>query len=123
MNTPVTARVDAWLWSVRVYKTRSEAADACRGGHVTVNGKAAKPATTVAPGDRVAARSRGWDRVLEVVDPIHRRVGPGPAAACFVDHSPPPPAAEEYVVPVFRDRGTGRPTKRDRRAIERLRDR
>lgn len=114
-----STRVDKWLWSVRVYKTRTIATDACHGGHVAVNGSAAKAATTVSVGDRVEVRAGGRDRILEVVRVIDKRVGAAVAADCLVDHSPPPPAAE-YVAPTgVRDRGTGRPTKRDRRQIER----
>jgi ribosome-associated heat shock protein Hsp15 len=113
-------RVDAWLWAVRVTKTRSQATDACRGGHVRVNGTPAKAATPVRVGDRVEARVAGRARVLEVGRLIDKRVGAPVAAECYVDHSPPPPARDE--VPVFaRDRGAGRPTKRDRRRLDRFR--
>jgi ribosome-associated heat shock protein Hsp15 len=119
-----TVRVDRWLWSVRIYKTRSDATDACRGGHVKVNGAAAKPATTVRIGDRVEAFAHDRQRMLEVVDLIDKRVGAAVAAACMVDHSPPPPPREERLVPLFsRDSGAGRPTKRDRRALDRFRER
>ena len=115
------ARVDRWLWAVRVTKTRSVATDACRGGHVRVNGTPAKPATQVRAGDRVEVTLNGRRRVLEVVRLIDKRVGAPVAADCFVDHSPPPPT-EGKAVPAFaRDRGTGRPTKRDRRRLDRLR--
>lgn len=117
-------RVDRWLWAVRIYKTRSEATDACRGGHVKVNGAAAKPATTVRVGDTVEAFAHDRQRVLEVVEIIDKRVGAPVAARCLVDHSPPPPPREERLVPLFtRDAGAGRPTKRERRAIDRFRSR
>ncbi|HSL58699.1 MAG TPA: RNA-binding S4 domain-containing protein [Acidimicrobiales bacterium] len=116
-------RVDRWLWAVRIFPTRSAATDACRGGHVRVNGAPAKPATTVKVGDRVAARAGGRDRDLEVVRLIEKRVGAPIAAECLVDHSPPPPPREERPGPVFeRERGTGRPTKRDRRQLDRFRE-
>lgn len=115
-------RVDRWLWAVRLTPTRSAATDACRGGHVRVNGAPAKPATTVKVGDRVALRFAGRDRDVEVVRLIERRVGAPVAAECLVDHSPPPPPREERLPPVFeRDRGAGRPTKRDRRQLDRFR--
>ncbi|MBG7603197.1 MAG: RNA-binding S4 domain-containing protein [Actinobacteria bacterium] len=118
-----TARVDQWLWSIRMTKTRSDAAAACRGGHVKVNDKSAKPSTAVKIGDRVEAKIHDRDRILEVVKLIVKRVGATVAVDCYVDHSPPPPPKEEYV-PVFqRDRGAGRPTKRDRRQLDRLRGR
>lgn len=115
-------RVDQWLWAVRIYKTRSAATDACRGGHVKVNGASVKPASAVKPGDRVEARAYDRDRVLEVVRLIDKRVGAPIAAECLVDHSPPPPERDPYVGPAFlRESGAGRPTKRDRRQVDRLR--
>lgn len=114
-------RVDQWLWAVRVYKTRTASTDACKGGHVDVNGTSGKAATPVRPGDRVEARfANGVVRILEVVQPIDKRVGPPTAVTCFVDHSPPPPE-RDAVAPLFRERGAGRPTKRDRRELDRLR--
>ena len=119
-----SARVDQWLWAVRMTKTRSDAAAACRGGHVKVNGKSAKPATPVKVGDRVEAYVHDRQRILEVTTLIVKRVGATVAVDCFVDHSPPPPPEREVDVPVFqRDPGTGRPTKRDRRELDRLRGR
>jgi ribosome-associated heat shock protein Hsp15 len=116
-------RVDRWLWSVRVFTSRSEATEACRGGHVRVNGRAAKPAATVRVGDRVRACVHGRDRILEVVRVIERRVGAPIAAECIVDHSPPPPP-RDLSAPVFaRDAASGRPTKQDRRRLDRLRAR
>jgi ribosome-associated heat shock protein Hsp15 len=116
-------RVDRWLWAVRLYKTRSAATDACRGGHVRVNDTPAKPATPVRIGDRVAARVHDRDRVLEVVRVIDKRVGAAVAAECVVDHSPPPPPAELTRPAFIRDPATGRPTKRDRRQLDAFRDR
>ena len=118
-----SARVDQWLWSVRMTTTRSDAAAACRGGHVKVNGKAAKPATTVRVGDRVEAYLHDRERILEVTTVIVKRVGAALAVECFVDHSPPPPTAESDVAVFQRERGTGRPTKKDRRDLDRLRGR
>ena len=116
-----TTRVDRWLWAVRVFKTRSDATAACRGGHVRVNGAAAKAATTVRVGDRVDARAHGRDRVLDVARVVDKRVGASIAAECVVDHSPPPPPRDR-TVPVFvRDAAAGRPTKRDRRQLDRFR--
>jgi ribosome-associated heat shock protein Hsp15 len=116
-----STRVDRWLWAVRLYKTRSEATDACRGGHVRVNGVSAKPATTVRIGDRVEATVHGDERILEVVGIVDKRVGAPVAATCVVDHSPPKPPREEEPVFFVRDAGAGRPTKRDRRRLDRFR--
>lgn len=115
-------RVDRWLWAVRLYKTRAVATAACRAGHVRVNGTAAKPATPVRVGDRVEARAGGRQRVLEVTQVIDKRVGAAVAAECLVDHSPPPPPKDDFPV-VLRDPGTGRPTKRERRHLDRFRGR
>lgn len=116
-------RVDRWLWAVRLYRTRSAATGACRGGHVRINGTPAKPASVVRAGDRVEVTLHGRERLLEVVRPIGTRVGAAVAAECLVDHSPPPPT-REHLPPAFaRDRGTGRPTKRDRRQLDRFRGR
>ncbi len=113
--------MDKWTWAVRLYKTRSAASDACNGGHVQVNGKPAKPATKVQVGDRVEARLDQRDRILEVVRVIDKRVGAPVAATCFVDHSPPVPD-RATTPPVFeRARGAGRPTKRERRTLDRHR--
>jgi ribosome-associated heat shock protein Hsp15 len=115
-----SARVDQWLWSVRIYPSRSAATTACRGGHVRVNGRTAKAATAVRVGDRVEATHGDRRRVLVVTRVIDKRVGAPVAAECFVDHSPP----QERPDPVFRrDPGSGRPTKRDRRQLDRLRRR
>ena len=84
-------RVDRWLWAVRLTKTRSGAAQACRAGHVQINGVRAKPAATVKPGDTVRLRIGDRERVVEVVRLIETRVGAEPAAACLIDKSPPPP--------------------------------
>jgi len=117
-----STRVDRWLWAVRLTKTRTDAAAACRGGHVRVNDRPAKPATTVTPGDEVRVRSGGTTKVVEVVRIIQKRVGAPDAATCFLDRTPKPPP--EALVPVARrDRGAGRPTKRDRRVLDKFRQR
>jgi ribosome-associated heat shock protein Hsp15 len=123
VDEPEATRVDRWLWAVRVYKTRSLATSACQGGHVRVNGAPAKPATKVRIGDTVEARAGGDLRILDVVQVIEKRVSAPLAAGCVVDRTPPRPEPE-YVAPhLVRDRGTGRPTKRDRRYIDRFRSR
>jgi ribosome-associated heat shock protein Hsp15 len=114
-----SARVDQWLWAVRLYKTRSAATDACRAGHVRVNGSSAKAASQVRAGDRVEAHLHGRSRILEVLRVIDKRVGASQATECLIDHSPPAEARKDLVF--ARGRGTGRPTKRDRRELDRLR--
>jgi len=116
-----TARVDKWLWAVRLYKTRTAATEACKAGHVRVNQASAKPATALGPGDTVRALVEHRERVVEVVRPISNRVGAAIAATCFIDHSPVVAPSEAVGFVFARPRGTGRPTKRDRRELDRLR--
>lgn len=112
--------MDRWLWAVRLAKTRPDAAAACRGGHVRVNGKPAKPATMVSPGDEVRARVGNVTRMVDVVRVIQKRVGAADAATCYIDRTPAPPP--EASAPVARrDRGAGRPTKRERRVLDKFR--
>ncbi|MDN5750413.1 MAG: RNA-binding S4 domain-containing protein [Pseudonocardia sp.] len=115
-----STRLDRWLWAVRLTKTRPDAAAACRGGHVRVNDRPAKPATPVQPGDEVRARLHDVTRIVEVTRVIQKRVGAVDAATCFVDHTPTPPP--EALIPVARrERGAGRPTKRERRVLDEFR--
>ncbi|WP_330295002.1 RNA-binding S4 domain-containing protein [Streptomyces sp. NBC_00503] len=116
-----SARVDVWIWSVRLTKTRAIAAAACRAGHVRVNGERAKPAQSVRAGDEVRLFHAGRERIVVVRRPVTKRVGPPVAAECLIDNSPPPPTPVEAAVVGIRDRGAGRPTKRERREIETLR--
>jgi ribosome-associated heat shock protein Hsp15 len=115
-----STRIDRWLWAIRLCKTRSEATALCRGGHVELNGRPAKPASAVGVGDRIQARVHGRDRVVEVVKVIDKRVGAPLAAECYADHSPPVPETDRTPT-LVRERGTGRPTKRERRQLERWR--
>lgn len=88
-----SARVDAWLWAVRVYKTRSAGTAACRAGHVRIGGERAKAAQPVRPGDELRVRIAGFDRILVVKEPISKRVGAPLAAAAVEDRTPPAAAA------------------------------
>lgn len=122
-ETAATVRVDSWIWSVRLTKSRSMAADACRGGHVKVNNESVKPSHQLRVGDEVRVRQDQRERIVIVSKLITKRVGPPVAAECYVDNSPPPPPRELFVRVAVRDRGAGRPTKRDRRDMDRLRGR
>ena len=121
----MSVRVDKWLWAVRAFKTRTKSNDACTNGRVLVNNVVAKPATKIKPGDVVTANRRDRQLVYTVLIPIEKRVSAARAAECLEDHSPPPVPRTPRDISVFarRDRGTGRPTKRDRRQIDRLRGR
>ena len=113
-------RIDRWLCAVRLAKTRPVATQLCEGGHVRINGHSAKPSTRVRIGDRVEAVIAGRERVVEVVRVIETRVGAPVAATCYIDHSPPP--ATETLPPGFEwARGAGRPSKRLRRELDRMR--
>lgn len=119
----MAVRVDKWLWSVRVYKTRSAATEGAKSGKILVNGEVAKPSTKLKVDDTVEAFLKERTIVYVVVELLEKRVGAGVAASAFVDNSPPPVASNhESAVPHGRrERGQGRPTKRDRRDIQKLR--
>lgn len=117
-------RIDVWLWSVRVYKTRAQATAACRAGHVKVGGASVKAAYPVKIGDRVSAKTDAlMTRQLEVTGFIHKRVSATEAAKNYVDHTPPPPPREAVAFVPVRPRGAGKPSKRELREINRLRGR
>jgi ribosome-associated heat shock protein Hsp15 len=111
------------VWAVRLTKTRSQGTSACRAGHITVNGDRAKPATLVRVGDTVEVRLHGRVRIVEVTRLLVKRVGASEAQAAYVDHSPPPPPRDKAMPFGIREPGTGRPTKRERRQLDRLRGR
>lgn len=113
-------RLDRWLWAARFFKTRRLAQEACQGGKVDVNGRAARPAHTLRVGDRLRITQGTWRREV-VVRALALRRGPADEArALYEDLSPPPPPAPA-LAPVRRERGRGRPTKRERRRLDRLR--
>jgi len=117
---PSSARVDSWIWAVRVLKTRSAATAASKAGHVRVNDERAKAAQPVRIGDEVRVRTGEGERILIVRRLIVKRVSAAVADECFEDLTPPPPPREERVLTAVRDRGAGRPTKKDRREIDKL---
>lgn len=117
---PDSTRVDRWLWAVRLLKTRPEAAQACRAGHVRVNDRPAKPATAVRVGDLLKMHVHGVTRTIEVGHVLEKRVAAPVAARCLIDHTP-APAAEKHPAVPRRARGAGRPTKRERRQLDKLR--
>lgn len=118
----MATRIDSWIWAIRLTKTRSAAGAACRGGHVRLNGSAAKPSATVAIGDRVSVRLGSRERIVEVTGLINKRASATIAAQNYIDHSPPPPPREVFASIPHRDRGAGRPTKRERRELDRFRN-
>ncbi len=111
-------RIDKWLWAARFYKTRSEAQKACSGGHVKINGSSVRPSHAVQVGDHIEAHAPRGLVIVDVLALAEKRLGAPLARALYEDHSPPPPPKIEPIE--LRDRGAGRPTKADRRAMERL---
>ncbi len=118
---PASARVDVWLWSVRQVKSRSAATAACRAGHVRVNGEPVKAATPVRVGDEIRYRVDGFDRHLIVRRILLKRVGAPIARTAYEDVSAPRPSPLDAPAAIVRDRGSGRPTKKERRALDQLR--
>ena len=120
--SPDSIRVDKWLWAARVFKTRSLASTACDGGKVDVNDEAAKPARKVRAGDLIrVSLPRGHRRILKVAAIGERRGSAEAAKALFEDLTPPEPPRPRQAPPPRREPGSGRPTKRERREIDRLR--
>ena len=119
-NDGSAVRVDVWLWAARIFKTRSQSAEAVRAGHVKLNDQATKPAAQVVPGDQLRVWKDHRYLEFEVTGTSKKRVGAPVAATCYIDHSPPPPPKEILASQPRRDRGAGRPTKRERRETDRL---
>jgi ribosome-associated heat shock protein Hsp15 len=121
METPVSMRIDKWLWAARAFKTRSLASEACDGGKVDVNGEAAKPAKPVRGGERIEITIRAERRILKVLALSERRGPAAEARLLYEDLTPPALPRVRYPKPPYREPGAGRPTKRERREIDRLR--
>ena len=115
-------RIDSWVWAVRLIKTRSQSAAECKAGHVKLNGTTVKPSQQVVPGDIITLWHDHRNMKVEVVATISKRVGAPIARTCYIDHSPPPPPKELLMSMPRRDRA-GRPTKKERRELDRLRGR
>lgn len=120
-------RIDKWLWAVRLYKTRASANDACSSGRIRINGSPAKPAHRVNVGDTVVSRRKGFSSTYEVVRVIEKRVGAPVAVECYIDQTPEdakpkPRSMDERIDAAWAERssGSGRPTKRDRRQMEKF---
>ena len=116
------ARIDKWLWAARIYKTRTLASDACKNGRITINGAQAKPSRSVKPGDEVGVKKSPITYTFRVLQAIEKRVG----AKLIPDVLENITAPEQYELLemsrisgfIDRQRGTGRPTKKDRRALD-----
>jgi len=120
MTVVAEVRIDQFLTAARLCKSRSIARDACAGGHVKLNGVTVKPSHVVRLGDEIRATLARGLVIVKVLNVAEKRLSPSLARDLYEDHSPPPPPREEWTAPK-RDRGAGRPTKSDRRALGRLR--
>lgn len=119
-------RVDKWLWAIRIYKTRTLSSHQCKSNQVKVNGKKAKASTDVETGDVIECTKEGFHLKLEVTTIIEKRVGAAIAVKCYKDLTP----EDEYKKfdnwfvgkgkTEFRDKGLGRPTKKERREIDKF---
>ncbi len=119
-------RIDKWLWSVRIFKSRTVASDACRAGKVRIGESVAKPSDKVAVGQHVFVKKGGFNLEFLVKKLIDKRVGAPLAQTCYENLTP----EEEMnkfnawftgnVVPGRREKGAGRPTKKERRQIDAL---
>ncbi len=121
---PSTDRIDKWLWCVRLFKTRGLATEACRAGAVEINGQPVKPAREVRPGEIVLVKQGVIVRTLCVRGVPSSRVG-APRVSEFCEDRTPPEEFEKLKTQrvqqvLAREKGAGRPTKRDRRALDRL---
>jgi ribosome-associated heat shock protein Hsp15 len=117
-------RLDKWLQVARMFKTRTQATHACELGRVQVNGMSAKPHKLLSVGDKVELSQGDWERVLIVKELQDRPVAKALAPLLYEDQSPPKPAPDPLArlmrrPPVAREAGSGRPTKKDRREIDR----
>jgi ribosome-associated heat shock protein Hsp15 len=122
-------RIDKWLWSIRIFKSRTLATDACKGGKVKVGGEAVKPSYLLSVGEIAFVKKDGFTFQLKAVQLIEKRVGAPIAVGCYEDLTPVEEKAKyeawfEGVMPTIekRERGTGRPTKKERREIDGFKD-
>lgn len=117
-------RIDKYLWAIRVYKTRSEAAEACKAGKVAVNGNQAKSSKDIKKGDTIGVRRGAVHYKYLVVEPLERRVSASLVESYATDITPETEleklAAPNETVFLKRDKGAGRPTKKERREIDKL---
>ena len=128
MNSVQKVRLDKWLWSVRLFKTRTLAGNMCKGGDVKLKGRKLKPSFQVSVGDTLQIHKNGFNLQIEVVKLIERRVSATLAAECYVNRTPEEEMRkfEDWFIgkaaPERRERGTGRPTKKERRDIDQFKE-
>ncbi len=118
-------RLDKWLQVARIFKTRSQATNACSSGRVKVNGAVSKPHRTVKPDDRLEIERDDWPRILIVLEVRDKPIPKAEARTLYTDVTPPRPPLDPLAEllrrpPILREKGSGRPTKKDRRVIKKL---
>lgn len=117
-------RIDKWLWSVRIFKSRTLASNACKGGRVKVDHEAVKASSNLEVGQTVQVKKNGFDLEFRVIKLIEKRVGAPLAVECYEDLTPPEELNKfkDWFVgkgqAEMREKGTGRPTKKERREID-----
>ena len=121
-------RLDKWLWAVRLFKSRTMATDACKAGKIKLNGHSLKPSYLIIVGETIEVKKNGFNLIFKVNQLLEKRVSAVLAAPCFEDLT----SADELnkyrdwftgkAGAEFRDRGEGRPTKKDRREIDEFKD-
>ncbi len=125
MDETIDVRLDKWLQVARVFKTRSQATKACNLSRVKVNGTTSKAHRSLSVGDRIEVEKNDWTRVLEVKELKDKPVPKAEARELYEDHTPPRPKDPLDRImrrpPVRREKGAGRPTKKERRELEKLR--
>ena len=122
-QSPDKVRIDKYLWSVRVFKSRSMASDACNGGKVKVDGVSCKPSREIKPGETITIKMNGIERVFKVVALLDKRVAAPLVPEFCSDLTPQSEFDKQKMLHAkfeFRDPGSGRPTKKDYREIEQL---
>jgi ribosome-associated heat shock protein Hsp15 len=125
LPAPMEVRIDKWLWAVRVFKTRSLATEACRGGHVKIEGENVKPARAVRINEVIVVKNAEVTRTIKVTGLLDKRVGPKKVGEFMEDQTP----AAEYLRHLeqrklnasgVRPKGAGRPTKKERRQMDEI---
>ncbi len=117
-------RIDKWLWAVRVYKTRTDATEACRNGRIGINGSVGKPSKEVKTGDVVTVRKNPVTYTIRVLELVQNRQ-PARNVPLYAENITPQEELDKLKMNSYtgfgvRDRGAGRPTKRDRREVDEL---
>jgi len=121
-------RVDKWIWSVRIYKSRTQATDACKQKKVSIGEVNLKPSSLISVGDEILVKKNGFNFQFLVKKLIQKRVGAPIAVECYENITPESELLkyENWYIgkarPEWRDRGAGRPTKKERRTIEEFKE-